>query len=70
MCVDPAFGVGLSTGAPVVALEPTAFMPSAGDIAFYLIAHRSVPPGGMAPAGFAHVEPGETVARFVSPPCP
>jgi hypothetical protein len=69
-CVDPAFGVGLPTGAPVAVVEPAAFMPPAGDIAFYLIAHRSVPPGEMAPAGFAHVRAGETVGRFVSPPCP
>ncbi len=68
--MDPAFGLGLSTGAPVAVVEPTAFLPSAGEIAFYVIAHRSVPPGEMAPAGFARVEPGETVGRFVSPPCP
>jgi hypothetical protein len=70
VCVDPAFGMGLSTGAPVVALEPTAFTPPAGDIAFYLIVHRSVPTGPMAPAGFARVVAGETVGRFVSPACP
>jgi hypothetical protein len=70
VCVDPAFGTGLSTGAPVGAAGATAFILPAGDIAFYLIAHRAVPPGGLAPAGFAQVQAGETVGRFVSPPCP
>ncbi len=70
VCVDPAFGVGLSTGAPVAVVEPTAFIPPAGDVAFYLIAHRSVPSGEMAPAGFARLGAGGIVGRFVSPPCP
>ncbi len=70
VCVDPAFGTGLSTGAPVAAAEPTAFIPPAGGIAFYLIAHRSVSPGEMAPAGFARLGAGGIVGRFVRPPCP
>jgi hypothetical protein len=69
-CVDPAFGVGLSTGAPVAVVEPTPFLPSTGEIAFYLIAHRSVPPVEMAPAGFARLGTGQIVGRFVKPPCP
>jgi hypothetical protein len=69
-CVDPAFGVGLSTGAPVIALEPAAFVPSTGEVAFYLIAHRSVPPAETAPAGFARLQAGEVMGRFVRPPCP
>ena len=67
VCVETGVGAGLVAGDPLTWIEPTPFLPSVGEVAFYLVTHDV--PATERSAGNARIG-GLPTARFVTPDCP
>ena len=68
-CVAGELGTGVPAGAPIDAVEPVAFLPSIGEVAYYLLSHRASSGGGPSPADLARIG-AVAQPRYVDPLCP